>query len=158
MSLTRRSSIKKSSYSAAAVTAFGTGVGLGEELSSALVEKNRRVKYTIEIPKTDGNGNLVRIPVSENISTQFKRGVGLEWSVPSLIGQTVADPSTGEAGWSATEIDFEVVSTQWVPFSHQVDHYSVIYPISITEGWSENDPNIDVYIVVIEYYIDWKLW
>lgn len=33
MSFTRRSFIKKSSYSAAAVTAFGTGVGLGDHTS-----------------------------------------------------------------------------------------------------------------------------
>lgn len=37
MSLTRRSFIKKSSYSAAAVTAFGTGVGLAEGDTSTKV-------------------------------------------------------------------------------------------------------------------------
>lgn len=53
MSLTRRSFIKKSSYSAAAVTAFGTGVGLCQEPTSGVpFERLQKRVYTHDLGGT----------------------------------------------------------------------------------------------------------
>ncbi len=55
MSLTRRSFIKKSSYSAAAVTVLGTGVGLAQSLTSGLVSRIKEVVWDIRVEVTKRN-------------------------------------------------------------------------------------------------------
>jgi len=142
--------MKKSSYTAAAVTILGAGIGLAEgESSVAAVKKPYKVRYNIEILKADSAEppNLLPTPTSSALVT--------EWIDPGLVG----DESTSYPNPQSYVVgDEQVLLERWVPATNNLPEYSIVDPVSITDGWSSLDPSVSVWLVVVEYYVEWPTY
>ena len=118
MSFTRRSLIKKSSYSAAAVTVLGTGVGLAQgQTSTPQTQCN-------DCPDVEASGHGERTESAERHYTKWykKNGQGSKWVYGSpqnigVAGDTRFAPAIAiPGGWPQTDfVDPCLYTRQGIP-------------------------------------------